>query len=361
MSIFKNLLDLNPNKIPLEDFFTEIFAYLLKLDSDLLDKWLQHFNISNIVFNDFHVSTQESFVALDNHLSGSRPDIFIELSNKTKNELIFIECKIGSQEGNYQLQRYAEHLDGIKHTDRKYLIYITRDFDSKDQEYVFENCNNLTNLAFIQLRWYQCYQFLLGYSEHTSNLLIKETLAFMEENGLSGSNRFTSVDILAITNFPRVRKMMEETMNDQVANRFETIAGGNNPRHTSALRQLKDHDRYVFLQEQADKFEIILGYSMDGLKIGAYPEVGLTINVSPNATERNEIMEVLKKIISKSDEWKSFNLNETNNWAGICRLKSLECFLNKEDHVISIQSYFLSLLDELDAIKEESKHLKWLS
>ena len=52
MSLFKNLVMLNPNQIPLEDFFTEIFTYLLKSDSDLLSKWIQDFNISNLSFNE---------------------------------------------------------------------------------------------------------------------------------------------------------------------------------------------------------------------------------------------------------------------------------------------------------------------
>lgn len=360
MSIFKNLLDLNPNKIPLEDFFTEIFTYLIKSDGNLLSKWLSHFAISDLKFNEYCISTQESFAALDTHLSGSRPDILMELSNYLDNEIIFVECKIGSEEGKHQLQKYAEHLDEIKHVSKRTLVYITRDFDSKNQGDIFENCRNTNNLAFVQLRWYQIYQFLLDHNEFANNLLVTEALEFMEENGLSGSNRFTSIDILAITNFPRVRRMMEETMSRQVAERFESIAGGSKPRHSTALNQLREQERYVYFQEQADKFEIILGYSMNNLKVGSYPEVSLTVSVSPNAFERNEIMKIMRELVSKSNKWGSFNLNKTNNWAGIFQSKSLDCFLNQEDHIEAIQNYFLSLLTELESIKEEYKHLKWL-
>ncbi|WMW25064.1 PD-(D/E)XK nuclease family protein [Methanolobus sediminis] len=360
MSLFTNLLKLNPNQIPLEDFFTEIFTYLLKSDSDLLSKWIQDFNISNICFNDFFVSTQESFGALDTHFSGSRPDIFIELSNDVENELIFIECKIGSEEGQNQLQRYAEHLDSIKNINKKSLIYITRDFDVKDQDHIFKNCKDCTSLTFKQFRWNQIYQFLSVFNENISNILITETLEFMEENGLSGSNRFTSIDILTIANFPRVRRMMEETMSGAVIDKFISIVGGNKPQHSTALNQLKEQDRYVYFQIQKDKFDIVMGYSMNNSKIDSYPEVSLSINVSPNALERNEIMKVMKQIVSNSDKWSSFNLNETRNWAGIYQSKSIDYFLNQEDHIEAIQNYFLYLLEELEEIKATYPHLKWL-
>ena len=108
-SIFNNLLRLKSNSdiIPLEDFFTEIFAYLLKSSDAFLSDWLNHFSISHIEYDNSFVSTQESFDALDEHLTGSRPDILIELSNKNSKQIIFIECKIDSVEGNVQLKRYA--------------------------------------------------------------------------------------------------------------------------------------------------------------------------------------------------------------------------------------------------------------
>ncbi|ABE51749.1 PD-(D/E)XK nuclease family protein [Methanococcoides burtonii] len=360
MSLFTNLLKLNPNQIPLEDFFTEIFTHLLKSDSDLFSKLIQDFNISNINFNDSFVSTQESFDALDNHFSGSRPDIFIELSNDTEKELIFIECKIGSEEGQDQLQRYAEHLDNIENINKKSLIYITRDFDAKNQKYIFMNCKNKSSLTFKQFRWYQIYQFLSLFNKDINNILISETLNFMEENGLSGSNQFTSIDILTITNFPRVRKMMEETMSGDVFKRFENITGANNPRHSTALNDLKDHNRYVYLQEQNDKFQLILGYFMNNLTIESYPKVGISINLSPKASERIQIMEVMKKIVSSSDKWKGYDLNEANNWAVISQTKSLDYFLNQEDHITALQNYFLELLNELETIKKNYNNLQWL-
>lgn len=360
MSLFNNLLQLNPNQIPLEDFFTEIFAYLLKMDSNLLCEWLKEFKISSIQPESQQISTQESFDALDEHFSGSRPDIYIEIANKFSKELILVECKIGSTEGPDQLQRYAEHMDKIKSISSGVLIYITRDYDKKDLKLIFANCKKQNKLKFKQLRWYENYLFLVKYNENLNNSITSDALKFMEENGLSGSNRFTSIDVLAITNFPRVQKMMEESMSGEVMNKFEMIAGGGKPRHSSALNDLRLFNRYVYSQFQEDKFEILLGYWMDGLKVGDYPKIGLSINVSPKAVERAEILKSMREIDASSDKWWSYNLNETKNWAGIGQTVCLDHFIHQEDHIQAIQNYFLELFDELVEIKRKYHHLKWI-
>ena len=360
MSLFNNLLQLNPNQIPLEDFFTEIFAHLLKMDSNLLCEWLKEFKISGIQPESQQISTQESFDALDKHFSGSRPDIYIEIANKFSKELILVECKIGSTEGPDQLQRYAEHMNKIKSISSGVLIYITRDYDKKDSNLIFANCNKQNKLKFKQLRWYENYQFLVKYNSIFNNSITSDALKFMEENGLSGSNRFTSIDVLAITNFPRVQKMMEESMSGEIMNKFEMIAGGGKPRHSSALNGLRLYNRYVFSQFQEGNFEILLGYWMDDLKVGDYPKIGLAINVSPTAVDRTEILKSMREIDASSDKWQSYNLNETKNWAGIKKTVCLDNFIYHEDHIQAIQNYFLELFDELVEIKRKYHHLKWI-
>jgi hypothetical protein len=137
---------LNPNQIPLEDFFTEIFTYLLKSNPSLMTDWLKEFNISEIDYDNAHISTQESFDAMYSHFSGSRPDIYVELANERKKELVFVECKIDSCEGHNQLKRYAEHLDNISNIDKGTLLYITRDYDKKNEIAIFKNCTNKDKL-----------------------------------------------------------------------------------------------------------------------------------------------------------------------------------------------------------------------
>ena len=357
-SIFNNLLRLksNSNIIPLEDFFTEIFAYLLKSSDALLCDWLNHFSISHIEYDNSFVSTQESFDALDEHLTGSKPDVLIELSNKNRKQLIFIECKIDSVEGNDQLRRYAEQLDDIKNIDLSVLIYITRDYEKKEEKIIFNNCRNVNKLKFRQLRWYENYQFLK--SNH-QNVMIKEALKFMEENNMSLNNKFSNIDILALTNFPKVRKIMDETMFGDVSNKFETIVQGITQPST-CMTQFRNHNRYIYFHYQTPDFWVGLGYWIDPSSITNYPDVGIIMEVSPNAKKRTEIIEIMTEIEKAYPEnWVGYKLTEAKAWSSIKRSESLQNFIHKPDHIVAIQEYFLKILDDFTNLKNIYQNLPW--
>jgi hypothetical protein len=73
MSLFSKLLSLSTGSILIEDFFTEIIAYLFARNPDLLCKWLDSIGIIDASsYTDFQVDTQRSFKPLDGHSSGSR-------------------------------------------------------------------------------------------------------------------------------------------------------------------------------------------------------------------------------------------------------------------------------------------------
>jgi hypothetical protein len=108
MSLFSRLLKLNTGSMPLEDFFTELVAYLFSTDKEILYDWLKEINLLDTsTFLDAHISTQREFKPLEGHFSASRPDISIELGNTNSRSIILIESKIGSQEGHQQLSRYS--------------------------------------------------------------------------------------------------------------------------------------------------------------------------------------------------------------------------------------------------------------
>ncbi len=182
----------------------------------------------------------------------------------------------------------------------------------------------------------------------------------MEEYDLSGDNRFTNVDILALTNFTRVRNMMDETMQGEVSDRFAEVAGGISS-VSFRLNQLKNFNRYTHLQNQNDKhFELLLGYWIDNSKITSTPRIGIQVNVGPAAANRNIIVDSMRDIVkSNPDKWYGHNLTEANKWTNIAQELKLEQFLNEEDHIKAIQRYFLNLIDELDEIKKEYPNVPW--
>ena len=59
MSLFTNLLNLHSISKPREDFFTEIVAYFLSLNNDILLGWLKHHSIiSDDNYSSIKISTQ---------------------------------------------------------------------------------------------------------------------------------------------------------------------------------------------------------------------------------------------------------------------------------------------------------------
>jgi PD-(D/E)XK nuclease superfamily len=139
MSLFNRLLKLHNGSTPLEDFFTELVAHLFSTNKEVLSDWLKHLDLIDTNADlDAYISTQQTFERLSHHFSDSRPDIIIELIDGNNRDIIFIESKIGSSEGCNQLQRYAEILDKFPGFRNKFLIYITRDFEPKDRETIFQ-------------------------------------------------------------------------------------------------------------------------------------------------------------------------------------------------------------------------------
>lgn len=81
--------------------------------SDFIEKLL---NIEGVDILGLSVETQRTYGKLENHEVDWRSHIVIEFFNPVdKYEyIVFIESKIGAQEGYQQLQRYGEHLINIK-------------------------------------------------------------------------------------------------------------------------------------------------------------------------------------------------------------------------------------------------------
>jgi len=330
---------------PTEDFVTEIFAYILKNDEVLLKDFIKKFKIGQIEdLNESTIKTQVTYSKLKNHKHDSIPDVSIYGNNL----IVFIECKINAYEGDDQLARYADHLDNFN--SKGVLVYLTRDFDPKSKEVVLRNCKKDTN--FLQIRWYEIFNFLK--KKKKKNLFITEFLKFMKEMNLANNNQYTPTDLIALNNFSRVRKMMDDTMYGEVSNKFIKLIGKIST-HAKGMTQLRNHDRYIFDSHHAGGFQFLLGYWLNSFNDHEYPEVKLVIEVGPNWDNRKVVVPKLKKIISQEEysEWGSYALGSPSSWAGIYVSRSLKSFLHSEDHIESIKKFFLSELDRFNQAKIE--------
>jgi len=356
VALFSRLFKLNTG---LEDFFTELVAYLFSTDKEILYAWLKNLNLLETnIYSDAYVSTQRVFEPRDVHRLASRPDILIELVDTKSRSLIFIESKIGSQEGEEQLSRYAEILHGLPGFQHKFLLYITRDFDPKDQVDVFKNISQST-VQFKQLRWHQFYRFLKSQAD---TMLVQEILTFMEESRMAHNNQFSPLDLIALANFTKSLKLMEEIMWGDVSQRFENVLGVIKKKQKStALTEMQKWGRYIMTAWMpSGRWWCGLGFILKTPHLTDYPIVRFVLEVAPNSPRRAEIIEAMKDICEQHG-WRGYKLDSSKDWAGIVKEKSLQDFLSEEDHVIAIQRFFLQVLDELERIKAQYPKLPWVA
>lgn len=348
MGIFKTLFELRlkAHNRPLEDYLTEIISFVLSRDIDLLNNFLNHFQIIDYQADTFDISTQLILKKLKNHNTDSRPDIAVFLEEKA----IFFENKVNSKEGYNQLKRYAEHLDNITDAN-KTLVYITKHYDIKNLEKIFKDCNN--KIDFIPLRWYKVYRFFKAYK---SDPIVFELLLFMKQNNLSMNNQFNPSDIITLTNFTNVRRMMDESMFGTVSKKFEQINKGI-PQKSATMTQLKNKDRYVFYKQHKENMASMLGYWMNSGNEKDYPDVGIIIEIAPSSNRRKDVISIFNKIVEKNNSWKGSNLSNPKAWAKIIYRASLQSFLSEESQIEEIKKFFMTGLEEMEKIFNENPDL----
>lgn len=340
------------NRSPEEDFMTELIAYIFQNHRNIMMSFLQEFGIMHdgIDIESIMVSTQYT---LNN--SESRPDIAIRLRDASgKQSIIFVENKINATEGPNQLQRYFSYLSEKNQNNMFscHLIYITKGYDSK------ENLNLLSNrgVNFIQLRWWQVFQILKPYEGIE---VIKEILKFMKERGLSMSRKFTAYDISTLMNMNRVREMVQESLSGKVEETFYKISGLKYSM-PSAESQLRTTGRYIYMGNQDDWFWIGIGYWFEGKVVDAeYPDIGVVVGVKPYHSQRKLITNVISEYTATNILWKSFGLTSEDKWAGMWKKISLKEMLSSEDHISSIQDWYMNSLSDVMTFKEKYPELPW--
>jgi hypothetical protein len=353
MSLFSRLLKLHSGSTQLEDFFTELVAHLFSTNQEILYDWLKYLHLLDIDADDAYISTQQTFERLSHQFSDSRPDIIIELVDGDNRDIIFIESKIGSSEGCNQLQRYTEILDKLPGFRNKNIIYITRDFEPKERKTIFQGIPE-SKVYFKQSRWHQFYQFLKA---HADTMLVEEIIKFMQEHHMARNNQFSSIDVIALANFTKSLKLIEQTMWGEVSQRFNQVLGSMLSRAMTRAG-LHNHQRYLMYSRMSDKWWCGLGFMLDTSNSTDYPTVYLTLEVDPRSQRREEIIAAMKAIC-KQPGWQGYDLDNSRAWSRIILGRSLQSFLSEEDHIVAIQKFFLKSLDELSEIKSQYPSLPW--
>lgn len=361
MSLFSNLLNLHSTSKPLEDFFTEIVAYFLSLNNDIFIDWLKHHSIiSDDNYSSIKISTQQEHNGLESHTEDSRLDIVVELSDGLNTDLIFIESKVGSRDGRNALKKYAEILSNLPNVRHRILIYITRDYDPKEE--IKKYCLELSpKINFFQLRWYQFYSFL---EKRSFDILAQEILIFMRNNRMAYNNQLSSIDILTMVNFNKTLNFIEATLSEEVKKEFKKAFEGVNKSELDSLYQWKSKNRYIIGTSFSIKrwaFWCGLGYfDLNPSNLTDYPYLGIFLQVSPTFVQRPKIIESMKTVINdKPNIWTPTNLTNLPAWSAIFYQKSLQEFLSEKDQLSAIKLFFQESIEELKTVQKQYFNFPW--
>jgi hypothetical protein len=150
---------------------------------------------------------------------------------------------------------------------------------------------------------------------------------------------------MAISNFSLVRRMLDETLFGEVADKFKSVAGGIS-QSSSMMTQLRDHDRYIYSQFQKNDIWIGLGYWMNSFDDAKdYPEVRFVIEIAPKSPKYVAIKNLMKEICSNNPAWGNYNLDIPSSWAGIYVSESLSQVVSSGDHITEIKKFFISSIE----------------
>ncbi|WP_353932562.1 PD-(D/E)XK nuclease family protein [Okeanomitos corallinicola TIOX110] len=360
MSLFTKLLYLNLNSVnkPLENFFTEIVVCFFQHNQTILINWLKYHSIINDeTYSEIEISPQKKYARLPNQNEDSIIDIQVKLSNEIYTDVIFIESKIGAKDGNNNLKKYAEILSDLPNFRHRILIYITRDYDPKEEIKTF--ASKSPQVSFYELRWHEFYDFL---NNHEEDSLKQEILKFMEDNQMFQRKIFSEIDILSML-FDRIfdknKNIIDMTLNDEIKDEFVKNFGYGNL-EKPMFSKWKNDGLFTITKQFTDwKFRYFLGYfdytSEDSTEYPniKYLKLGVSIGVSAKYATYKHCVDSMDKVINdKPDKWIKREF-DNNRWITIDSTIEIQKLLSGENHLSNIRKYFLASINELKEVHDQ--------
>jgi hypothetical protein len=380
VSLLSRLLRFHGGTVSQEDFFTEVFAHLLSAYPGLCITWLNQSEALPLgdEYSHINVTTQRPFRALEGHQYASCPDVVIELFEDFAKEgvdderpdeatvppmdVVFVESKVGSREGQDQLRRYAEHLSALPEVRHRRLVYITRDYDPKDEDEIVGGLQESDTLVgFVPLRWHEFYRTLEDYRSTSlpDSDLIQEVLLFMKQNGMSQTNRLSAADVVALTGMPRMLAFMREILSGEVEARIGEVSKRKVSRANSALYQLATFDRYFLYAHMGPGFWVGGGFYLGQDDPDDYPWLSVLLEVGPSQPGREDIIKAMRSFTADCSGCEPYDLDDPSAWSGLEWAIDLREVLTTEDHMAAARTHFLESLDDIARMREQYPDLPW--
>ena len=349
-NLFSNLLALHPSHVPEEDFFTEVIAWLLDKNPDILLAWLKTCLKIDSSYPFSSVVTQATFAKLEGHDRNSRPDILITLSEGEESEVIVVESKVGSYEGYEQLPRYAEQLEAsYPNAKKRHLVYITREYDPKEAGVITRRVKN--EVVFHQLRWHEFYSFLR--KQHPSPLL-EEILSFMRSKNMAEITHITPTTLVGFCSFIDVYQFYETVLKGDISDQLRKTLN-QKPQGGVEQYNYRRHIRYV----SGNGWWLLVGFWMPDA-LDKFPKIAVQFQVASEGQSQKrcaELADILKQVEKDSAEcslkWVGANLDSPRSYPSLELHCSFNEILPEGDHVAAIKRRFGEFLGDAKRVIEQ--------
>lgn len=322
----------NKERTPLEDFTTEIFAGLLRMEKEIRDDFLN--NTLGLPYNEtYYIKTQQRYL-----LSGE-PDCIVDMVIENDDTLCFIENKVGSEEGVRQLERYGKVLDEYKGSKQNtYLIYCTKHYDPKPYD-----CHQ-----FKQIRWHDIAKLLKRYENNT---FVNEVTKYLKTHNMAQELTFTAEDFITLTNLQNLTNKVYEYL-EKVKPSFEE-AFGKGINNSLKVDQIKNHNRFIYYKTGIIpaahdwKSEIKYGFLLHK------PEIYIGIWVHKSIDDYKSFVECSKNLSSE------FEIGHLEAGTYIELKQNLSIYLNDETADSKIFDWFKEAFTEFRKFIDNTPDLKW--
>lgn len=329
-----NLYKRGSTKTPLEDFTTEAFVGILKLEPEIKQAFISDF--LKLPDSDYTLKTQVRYDLPDDH------NCIIDFVLEGDDVICFIENKVNSNEGHRQLERYSKVLnrflkDGDDGKETK-LFYCTKYYDPKDE---------ITH-DFEQIRWFQIGKFLRQFSDNNT---VKDFLTFLKKYKMAQELTITAQDFVTFDNLQKTISLVNEYL-DRVKPIFQEKFGKvGKIKDGRTTQQILIHNRLAFyfvnILGNNDYSEILYGFRFDE------PKVSVSIYLS---NRNEEYASFIEKMESPTE---GFCFEKSDYGASIYMEKDISVFLNKESGDSDIAEWFKTTFDSFEKLMKATTSLNW--
>ncbi len=320
-------------KTPLEDFTTEAFVGLLKLEPKIRVSFLKE--ILKIDLDNVTIRTQVHYPLKSD--DGCIVDVVIE-GNKF---LCFIENKVNSKEGKRQLKRYGEVLTRYKE-DRGYdtkLFYCTKYHDPKSYE----------GHDFKQIRWFEIADHL---AKSEGSTMVQEFYTFLKTHNMTMDFTFSQKKFDTLENLFDTYELINEYL-DRVKPLFsERFSFNGSLINGVKMKQIKDYNRLIYsitdIVGEGGFSELKFGFQLGSKSI----YVGIYIGHNNSC---------YKDILEKKDGFKKpyWNSEVLDHGIIIERKRGFSELVEDPTADAKIANWFGTTFDEFRDIIEGMSELDW--